>query len=182
MKKTTNTILEDHGDWLLIDISTPKHPKATMAVDADVWRNYNGGRVCAGVSSRGGRMKAQCRVNHRGSNFKSIVLPPKEGFFINHITHGNRTFEDNRRSNLRQCTASQCDQGKGMMKNNTSGVKGVCWNKWAGKWQASITIRRKLIHLGYFDDIHDAETARLKAERDLFGEYAFKETNEKGSK
>jgi len=38
--KRTNDIIEDHGDWLLVDISTPKFPEATMAVDTDVFKEH----------------------------------------------------------------------------------------------------------------------------------------------
>lgn len=49
--------------------------------------------------------------------------------------------------------------------NNTSGHKGVTFNKSAGKWQAKIgdgAGRSK--HLGYFDTMDEAVSARAKAE------------------
>lgn len=53
-------------------------------------------------------------------------------------------------------------------KNNSSGYKGVCWNKYHNKWQAYIRLHNKRIHLGYFDDIEDAVKARIKGEEKYF--------------
>lgn len=48
--------------------------------------------------------------------------------YIDHI-HGNKTKNDNRKSNLRIATPSQNMMNKPLLKNNTSGVTGVSWNK-----------------------------------------------------
>ena len=45
--------------------------------------------------------------------------------------------------------------------DNSSGVKGVFWNKKANKWQAQITIDGIKIHLGLHDTIEEATQARL---------------------
>jgi len=37
-----------------------------------------------------------------------------------------------------------------MRRDNTSGVRGVSWDKRAGKWKAQAQINGKLTHLGYF--------------------------------
>jgi hypothetical protein len=42
---------------------------------------------------------------------------------------------------------------------NTSGYRGVSWNKTIGKWWARITLNGKRIHLGYFDDVDEAGNA-----------------------
>lgn len=52
--------------------------------------------------------------------------------------------------------------------NNTSGHKGVCWDKRREKWKAYITFRGERIYLGYFDKKQDAIKARLKAEEEYF--------------
>ena len=53
-------------------------------------------------------------------------------------------------------------------KNNTSGHKGVSWNKSHGKWQAYIGVHHKCIKLGYFTDIEEAIKARMEAEEKYF--------------
>ena len=51
--------------------------------------------------------------------------------------------------------------------NNTTGIKGVYKVK-NRKWLASITVKRKQIYLGTFDDKQDAINARLEAEEKYF--------------
>lgn len=54
---------------------------------------------------------------------------------------------------------------------NTSGYKGVCWHKKAGKWRAYIAFKRKQYHLGLYNDIKLAVKARKEAEKRLFGNF-----------
>lgn len=56
----------------------------------------------------------------------------------------------------------QCERPK----NNSSGCKGVSWNKGHKKWQAYIGIHGRTIKLGYFENIEDAITARKNAEEE----------------
>lgn len=53
-------------------------------------------------------------------------------------------------------------------KNNTSGTKGVYWNKRSKKWYAQIDFKGKRYNLGYFTNKQDAINARKKAEEELF--------------
>ena len=58
---------------------------------------------------------------------------------------------------------------KKIQRNNTSGSKGVTFNKNAGKWQAKIgngTGRSR--HIGYFETMEQAEVARAKAEAEMW--------------
>ena len=57
---------------------------------------------------------------------------------------------------------------KATPKNNTSGIKGVYFNKQCQKWQAYITVGRKKIHLGFYNDIKEAEKARKNGEDKYF--------------
>ena len=51
-------------------------------------------------------------------------------------------------------------------KNNTSGVKGVTWDR--GKWKSTIMLQGKQHYLGRFDDIETAKRAREIAENELY--------------
>jgi hypothetical protein len=58
---------------------------------------------------------------------------------------------------------------KRTQRNNTSGSKGVTFNKSAGKWQAKIGVgagRSK--HIGYFESMDQAVVARAKAEAEMW--------------
>ena len=54
--------------------------------------------------------------------------------------------------------------------SNTSGIKGVSWDKNYNKWQAQICRNRKEMHLGYYSCIADAKAAYDVASKQiLFG-------------
>ena len=55
-----------------------------------------------------------------------------------------------------------------LRKNNTSGYKGVSWDKRSSKWRAIITLKGNSYDLGYFENIQDAIKARKQAEEELF--------------
>lgn len=54
-------------------------------------------------------------------------------------------------------------------KNNTSGTRGVSFNKRSGKWTAYIGFQRKLIYLGRYSKMEDAIAARKDAEEKIYG-------------
>lgn len=81
------------------------------------------------------------------------------------IDHINGDASDNRLVNLRDVTASENLRNQRRAWNNTSGVLGVSWNRPCGKWRAQIMSGGRNIHLGQFDDIDDAITARKAAEK-----------------
>jgi phage terminase large subunit-like protein len=62
-------------------------------------------------------------------------------------------------ANLRLVSASQNQQNRVLSKNNSSGHKGVSWDKSRGKWAASIYHASKCKHLGRFVNIEDAIAA-----------------------
>ena len=55
---------------------------------------------------------------------------------------------------------------------NTSGRKGVTWNKKLGKWQAQIKINGKNKYLGLFEDVDDAHGAYVMAANENFKQFA----------
>jgi len=56
-------------------------------------------------------------------------------------------------------------------KNNTSGVKGVTFNKKAEKWISRIQFSKKVYNLGYYDSLEEAKQIRKLAEEQLHGEF-----------
>lgn len=90
------------------------------------------------------------------------------GYFPEHgIDHINRIKTDNRICNLREVT-QQCNlRNCKMPKTNTSGVKGVSWNKYTNKWVVQITINNKNKTLGSHKTFAEAVCVRLAVEQCL---------------
>ena len=86
------------------------------------------------------------------------------------VDHINHCKTDNRRNNLRICTKIENTRNRLSYKNK-SGIVGVT-KYHDGKWKAYITVNRKRISLGTYVGKRDAIVARLKAEKEYFGEFA----------
>lgn len=100
------------------------------------------------------------------------ILAPPHGMFIDHI---NMNGLDNRRCNLRICTASQNNYNRipYRTKTATSQYKGVRFHRLRNKWHAFIVLHKgKQTHLGYFTSEIDAAKAYDVAARAHFGEFA----------
>jgi len=124
----------------------------------------------AGCKSSSGHIQISIRgvkiLAHRLAWAMHYGLQPKE------IDHINGIKDDNRISNLRECTRSQNQANKNKQKNNTSGHKGVFWHKNHNKWTAQIKKNGKHIHLGVFINIDDAVQAYAKATKIHNSEFA----------
>lgn len=95
-------------------------------------------------------------------------FPPK-GLHLDHI---DRDSTDSRIENLRLASVSQNLANSQMPCTNTSGAKGVSWNKSINKWTAQIHVMQKKIHLGCFVHIEDAAAAYAEAAKEHFGEFS----------
>jgi len=83
------------------------------------------------------------------------------------IDHKDRIRYHNWWSNLR-LSSRQCNiRNTGNRKNNTSGIKGVYWDKIIKKWGAYIIVNYKQKNLGKYLDFDNAVCARLAGEQCL---------------
>lgn len=83
-----------------------------------------------------------------------------------YIDHKDGDKSNNRIANLRLVRWGENVQNVPRRSNNTSGHRGVNYNKRKGKWQAQIDVNGKRLYLGTYDCVEDAINARLKAEAD----------------
>lgn len=109
---------------------------------------------------------AVANIKGKVTKMHRLILKPNDKV-VDHI-NGNPL--DNRRKNIRVCTMKQ--NGKNIKKKvtNTSGRTGVRLTK-HGKWNASITVDRKGIHIGNYDSFDEACEARRLAEIKYYGEF-----------
>lgn len=89
--------------------------------------------------------------------------------FIDHI-NGNRS--DNRIENLREVTQAENVRNSKMPKTNTSGIKGVRWNKKDGKWRAQCGIGGKMIYVGQYDSISEAKESVMRFREEHHKQFA----------
>jgi hypothetical protein len=86
---------------------------------------------------------------------------------IGEIDHLNRIKSDNRIENLAECTRAENGQNRGMLSSNTSGYRGVSWDKHHRKWRAAISRNGKSRIIGNFDSAQEAGEAYLKAAQEF---------------
>lgn len=100
------------------------------------------------------------------------VIADRMGLNGDLVDHENQNKLDNQRSNLRNATKSENAINSKLRINNTSGFRGVQFEKRTGKWFARIKVQGKVKSLGTFEDFDKAVEARIMAERHYFGVFA----------
>ena len=88
------------------------------------------------------------------------------------VDHKDGDGLNNTRENLRVCSRSDNEHNRRIDTKNSSGFKGVYFNKPMKKWMARISINNKRMYLGCYDNKVDAARAYDKAAKKHFGEFA----------
>lgn len=113
--------------------------------------------------------RGYARRIHRGKTIHMHRFVMSSDTLYDHI---NRDKLDNRKSNLRPCTRSQNQANRRTPANNTSGHKGVCYDKRRLMWRSYIRTNGKQRFLGYYKKIEDAILAYQSAADKYFGDFA----------
>jgi hypothetical protein len=87
------------------------------------------------------------------------------------VDHINNNKIDNRLINLRWCSQSENIQNANLSKRNTTGVKGISYNKKNNKYHVLIMINKKHKHIGYFKTLEEATIARKQVANEIFKEF-----------
>ena len=103
------------------------------AVDYDFLNRWN---WCA-IRFKTSRSFYAKRGLHSGESIlmHRVILGCKPGEEGDHWNHNTL---DNRRENLRKCTHEENQRNMKMRKDNTSGFKGIVWDKRTGKWAVRV--------------------------------------------
>ncbi len=88
------------------------------------------------------------------------------------VDHVNTVKDDNRWCNLRAATRSQNNANSHLRKDNTSGLKGVSFNKERQRWVAQIGISGRQTNLGRSETPEAAYAAYAAAAQRQFGDFA----------
>lgn len=113
------------------------------------------------------------RVSVLGKYFYAhrIIFMWHFGHFPNEIDHIDGNRKNNKINNLRKATHAQNGKNLTLRHSNKIGISGVRFDDDRKKWHSSISVEKKKIHLGRFDNIDQAIAARKKAEIEFFGQW-----------
>ena len=99
-----------------------------------------------------------------------VLIKVPDGMVTDHINHDGM---DNRSANLRAATRAQNMRNRKKFSNSTgSKYKGIYFRKKSRKWEASITFKKKLIHLGCYRSEIEAAKAYDRAAMKYHAEFA----------
>lgn len=143
-----------HGDFTLVD-----------DVDFLYLVGYNW--------SVNGHGYVQARIDGKVQKMHRIIIKRMELDIKDKVVdHKDCNTLNNCRSNLRVATRSQNQANQSKQKSNTSGFKGVAWDKDRKMWRASISVNNRMNYLGLFNTPEEAHQAYVAAAKQFYGEFA----------
>jgi hypothetical protein len=98
-----------------------------------------------------------------------FLMNPPEGLHVDHIDHDGL---NNRRYNLRNVTRTVNQLNNRKQTNNTSGYRGVVWDKDRNLFQAKIKLHGKQKMLGRYKTAEEANDVVVKYRKDVLGCFA----------
>jgi len=132
-------------------------------------KRIKAGRAAGSISGTG---YINIKFNQKTYLAHRLIYLYHHGYLPEILDHINGVKTDNRIENLREATANQNQYNRVLNANNTSGYKGVTYNKLRNKWQAKVKANNVYKHLGLFEDIEDAAMAVSKYRLKVHGEFA----------
>ena len=139
-----------------------------------VWKTKPNRRIKVG--DKAGRLKSTGYevVTISGSVYMShrIIFLWHHGYLPEYIDHIDGDITNNRIENLRECSLSQNQCNRRIGTNNTSGHKGVYFNKQVNKWQVEVQYKGKRYYGGLFDNVDDAGKASAALRGSIHKEFA----------
>ena len=156
---------------------TQKELQALLSYDAEsgrfIWLVKPSNKVRIGSEAghkrkRGGYI--YIKIKEKGYFAHQLAWFYVYGYWARIIDHKDRNPSNNALSNLREATVSQ-NALNSVNRTNTSGYRGVTWNKRAKKWQAQARLNNRYHYLGVFESSEDASSAFEAFSRTHHGQF-----------
>lgn len=143
-----------------------------MVDAARLWSRVDTSGDCwlwTGTGDRGGygqlKIKGQTRMAHR-LVYELLVGPIPKGLQLDHRCYVRKCVNPD---HLNPVTTKQnMENHSGLLKNNTSGYRGVSWCKANGKWLAQVVHEGRKHHVGYHATAALAGEAAKQKRNELF--------------
>ncbi|CAM0103815.1 HNH endonuclease [Vibrio phage 526E57-1] len=119
------------------------------------------GKLCSRNPNSDGYLAV--KLDYKSFLQHRIVFFLHNGYWPTEVDHKDRDKLNNAPNNLRDATRSEQNHNKCMYKNNTSGVKGVAFDKRRGKWYAQLKVNG-VRHKAFCCTLQDAVTKRKEFE------------------
>jgi len=130
------------------------------------------GAVVGWLTKCNGRLYWKAGVNKKTVYVHRMIFLLHHGYIPKIIDHIDGDSTNNKIENLREATQHQNCANALLSKANTSGYKGVTFNKRRQMWMAQVHVHGKNKNLGCFKNIEDAADAYAKGSALYFGSFA----------
>lgn len=161
---------ETRGDVTAIIINSPKYGRKEALISTCKLERakefVNSWRLCFSVTGKTfyvvGHM-VQSEGKRQEMRLHRWLTNAPDGLEVDHFNHDGLNNID---ENLRVVTSADNKQNKkGPHKNSKSGIRGVYWIERDKKYVAKINIDGRRVHLGYFNNISEAERVAVEARK-----------------
>ena len=118
--------------------------------------------------------KGYIHVKIKAKSFKAhrLVFLYHNGYLPDFVDHIDGNKRNNKIENLREATKEENCQNQKVRSTNTSGCKGVSWDKVKSKWKVALCKNYKSIYFGLYEDLELASLVAMEATELIHGRFS----------
>lgn len=156
---------------------TQERAKQLLQYDPETGKLYwkeSRGSVAAGTELKASHSLGYVRARIDGELYYGhrLIFFMETGEWPDEVDHMYGDTSDNRWDKIRPSTHKQNLTSTKLRKDNTSGYKGVSWNKNMKKYVAQAKVNGKQTYFGLYDTAEEASKVIIKVRNEFFGDFA----------